>query len=279
MKDILRICFLVGLVIVVFIFRDNISTYVLDNIVYKKSNQVLTYNEYYLDYDYKFVQNIDKQNIENYQEMLNMFYTVLNSGDDSYSFYCEYNNCLDDLKKLIDEKNTIADINNFVHPFNSFNSVNIDYTNSGKITIKNKKVYTDEEVTFIKNLNNYDKIKSFHDHIVNITKYDNKFSKESYTAYDLLVSGESICGGYSDVMSIYLHILGIQNYKINSSNHVWNLVNLDGVWYHLDVTWDDPVYEDNNYLIHNFFLIPTDELYKLDSVEHNFDINVFQEAN
>ena len=80
-------------------------------------------------------------------------------------------------------------------------------------------------------------------------------------------------------MSIYLNTLGIQNYKITSENHIWNLVNLEGTWYHLDMTWDDPVASDGKqYLIHNFFLISTSELYNLDKVEHNFDYNIYIEA-
>ena len=291
MKDLLKIGFMIGLVIVVYIFKDNITTFISDNLIYGGGNKVLTYNEYYLDYDYKYVQNIDKPNIENYQEMLNIFYTFLNSGDNSYSFYCDYDNCIDDVKKLIDDKDAISNINNFVHPFNSFNSINIDISNSGKITIKTKKAYTDEEIIFVKayidtfiinnkidNMSNYDKIKSFHDHIVNITKYDSDHANESYTAYDLLTTGKSICGGYSDIMSIYLNRIGLQNYKINSENHIWNLVNLDGSWYHLDATWDDPVDENNQYLLHNFFLISTNELHKLDVIEHTFNSNVYIEA-
>jgi len=292
MKDLLKISFMICLVVVVYIFKDNIANFISYNIIYKGSNEVLTYNEYYLDYDYKYVQNIDTDSVKNYQEVLNMFYTILNSGDNSYSFYCDYNNCLEDLKKLIDEKDTISNINNFIHPFNSFNSINVDISNSGKITIKNKKAYTDEEIIYVKtyidtfiitnmidSMDNYNKIKAFHDHIVNITKYDSEHTEDKYTAYNLLISGKAICGGYSDIMAIYLNMIGLQNYKINSDNHIWNLVNLNGTWYHLDATWDDPVSDDNkDYLLHNFFLISTNELYKLDTIEHNFDSNVFAEA-
>ena len=292
MKDILKISFMICLVIVVVIFKDNISNFIMDNIIYKGSNKVLTYNEYYLDYNYKYVQNMDKANVEDYQEVLNMFYTILNSGDDSYSFYCNYEECLNDVKELISNENIVSTINNFVHPYNSFDSINIDITNSGKITVKNKKAYSDEEIEYIKtyidsfineniteNISNYDKIKLFHDHIVNNTKYDKDNVEDSYTAYNLLTTGIAICGGYSDIMSIYLNTIGIQNYKVTSENHIWNLVNLDGTWYHLDVTWDDPVASDGNqYLIHNFFLISTNELHNLDKVEHNFDINIYVEA-
>ncbi|MBE6139103.1 MAG: hypothetical protein E7174_01165 [Firmicutes bacterium] len=294
MKDLLKISFIICLVIVVYIFKDNISTFIMDNIIYRGSNKVLTYNEYYLNYDYNYVQNIDSRNVKNYQEVLNIFYTIINSGDDSYSFYCDYSNCLNDVKRLIADESKISNINNFVHPFNSFSTINIDISNDGKITVKNKKTYNDEEIIFIKtyidtfitenikdDTSTYDKIKLFHDHIINNTEYDVDKLENSYDAYayNLLINNKAICGGYSDIMSIYLNELGIQNYKITSENHIWNLVNVDGTWYHIDMTWDDPVASDGKqYLIHNFFLITTNELHKLDSVEHNFNTNIYIEA-
>ena len=292
MKDIFKIIFMFSLVIVVYIYKDNISNFITDNIIYKGSNKVLTYNEYYLDYDYNYVQTIDTSSVQNYQETLNMFYTIINSGDNSYSFYCDYDECLNDIQNLISENYAIPNINNFVHPFNSFDSINVDITNSGKITVKIKKTYDEKQIEFINSyiqnfissnindgMSNYDKIKLFHDYIINNTQYDVDNLKNSYTAYSLITTGQAICGGYSDIMSIYLNTLGIQNYKITSENHIWNLINLDGVWYHLDMTWDDPVASDGKqYLIHNFFLISTNQLYTLDTVEHNFDSNVYIEA-
>ena len=293
MKDILKILFMFCLVIVIYTFKDNISNFIMDDVIYGGSNKVLTYNEYYLDYDYKYVQNIDSKNVKNKQEILNMFYTVLNSGDDNFSFYCDYDNCLNDVKNLVNSGDDITNINNFVHPFNSFININVDMANSGKVTIKSKKTYSDYEIKYIEsyiqnfidnnitdNMNNREKIKIFHDHIINNTIYDKDSTQESYTAYNLIITRKSICGGYSDIMAIYLNMLGIQNYKITSENHVWNLVNLDGSWYHLDLTWDDPVASDGNqYLLHNFFLIKSDELLKLDTIEHNFNKDTYSEAD
>ena len=237
--------------------------------------------------------NTDIKRAKNRQDILNLIYSILNSGDDNFSFYCDYEGCVNDIKLLVDEQNDISNINNFVHPFNSFATINVDITNSGKITIKNKKVYNDQEIEFVKNyvqsfidsnindsMSNYDKIKLFHDHIINNTVYDKDRTKENYNAYNLITDGKSICGGYSDIMAVFLHMIGVQNYKIVSENHVWNLVNLDGTWYHLDLTWDDPVASDGNqYLLHNFFLINTNELLTLDTVEHTFDKNIYREAN
>ena len=292
MKDIFKISFLLILLIITYMYRDNIASFITDEIIYKGSNKVLTYNKYYIENDYLYVQNTDSNTATNYQEILNILYTIINSGDDCFSFYCDYDKCTDDIKNITNDKYIISNINNFVHPYNSFNTININMDANKKVTIKIKKVYDEEQIEFINDyintfinskinlsMNTYDKIKVFHDHIINNTKYDDNNTLDSYTAYNLITSGISICGGYSDIISIYLNALGVKNYKITSRNHIWNLVELDGTWYHLDATWDDPVASDGNqYLIHNFFMISTEELLKLDRLEHNFDKETYLEA-
>ena len=292
MRKILKAIFMIGTIIIVYIFRNNISTFIIDEVINSGSHKVLTYNEYYKNDDYLFVQNIDNRNATNYQELLNIIYTVINSGDNSFSFKCDYNNCISDIKNIIDNTNIIANINNFVHPYNSFSTVNIDVSTSSLITINSKKIYKDNEIEAV---NNYiddfinqnitdemdirTKIKLFHDHIINNTVYDEN-SDDSYTAYTLINTGKAICSGYSDILSIYLTKLGIKNYKITSENHVWNLVYLDGTWLHIDMTWDDPVASDGNqYLIDNFFLIDTNKLFELDTLEHNYNKEIYLEAN
>ena len=285
---------LFSLVFVTYRYKDVISNFIVENIIYFGSNKVLSYNMYYQDTDYKFVQNIDTNKVNNYQELLNMFYTIINSGDLEYSFICNYDSCIENVNKLSTDGNIISNINNFVHPFNSFEKINLNINNNGKITVKITPVYTEEEKIFVEtylkkyiqdNINNQmstrDKIKVFHDYIINNTIYDSeeKFDK-SYTAYGLLMNNIAICGGYSDITSVYLNLLGIQNIRIATDAHIWNLVNVDGTWLHLDLTWDDPVSNDGNqYLLNNYFLINTQQLKMLDSVDHNFYSNIYLEAN
>ena len=76
-----------------------------------------------------------------------------------------------------------------------------------------------------------------------------------------------------------IHRLDINNFRITGSNHIWNLVNIDG-WKHLDATWDDPVTNTGeDILIHDYFLITTKELKKADEVEHQFNKDIYIEAN
>ena len=42
---------------------------------------------------------------------------------------------------------------------------------------------------------------------------------------------------------------------ITLGNHTWNRIKLGGKWYHVDVTWDDPVPDQLGYAIHTYFLV------------------------
>ena len=129
-----------------------------------------------------------------------------------------------------------------------------------------------------------DKIKAIHDYIINTTKYDvsrnndGKSPYHSYTAYGPLLEGYATCNGYTDAMALFLIKMNIPNFKVVSENHIWNAVYLDNKWYHLDLTWDDPVLTDgSDTLEYTFFLITTPELEELETNQHGFDKKVFSE--
>ena len=86
-------------------------------------------------------------------------------------------------------------------------------------------------------------------------------------------------------MSIFLNRFNINNYKIASEEHIWNLVYLNNNWLHLDLTWDDPVSNDGkDYLFHTYFLKTTEEVKDADDgetviEEHNFNSLYYLEFN
>lgn len=94
----------------------------------------------------------------------------------------------------------------------------------------------------------YDKELFFHDYICRNAVYDKStFEKVGHTAYSLLLDGKGICEGYSRAMQMLLDRVGIKNYLVTGNGtsngetqpHMWNIVEIDGKNYHLDVTWDD----------------------------------------
>ena len=102
---------------------------------------------------------------------------------------------------------------------------------------------------------------------------------KSDIAYGPLFEGYAVCGGYTDLMELFLERLHIKSYKVSSNDHIWNVIQMGGSWYHLDLTWDDPVADDgNNYLEHSFFLIDTKKLLELEKTQHSFDQSVYLEV-
>ena len=68
--------------------------------------------------------------------------------------------------------------------------------------------------------------------------------KNVYNAYGALVNGRAVCNGYALAYSYLLGKMGINSYVLGSDvmNHAWNLLCIDGIWYHADLTSDDPVF-------------------------------------
>ena len=256
-------------------------------------------NDYTRNYDFNYVKRTDDFTPSNYQDLLNIYYTVLNSGEEEFSFYCtdEYSECINDIDSLANNQKVLSTINNFVHPFNSFRHLETSYDDYGKVTLKIEHIYSNNDIKLINakvkeiekeiwnsSMSNEDKIKEAHNYIINNSKYDkdrsdnNIVKYKSDTAYGSLLEGYSLCGGYTDAMELFLEDMGIRSYKISSENHVWNAVNLNNAWYHLDLTWDDPITTDGSDILeYNFFLITTSELSELEGEQHNYDKNVYSE--
>ena len=93
------------------------------------------------------------------------------------------------------------------------------------------------------NKTEYRKVKAIHDYIVENVTYD--LSTERNTAYTALIEQISACQGYATLMYKMLTEAGIKCRIIGGSTdgtpHAWNIVKVDGAWYNVDCTWDDPV--------------------------------------
>jgi len=100
------------------------------------------------------------------------------------------------------------------------------------------------------NTANYEKTKKIHDYIVENVEYDSNLKKDN--AYYALKEGSATCQGYSLLYYKMLteakvkcrYVTGIGTNESDSGPHAWNIVKLGKKWYNIDITWDDPVYVD-----------------------------------
>lgn len=107
----------------------------------------------------------------------------------------------------------------------------------------------------------YKDIKMVHDYLISTIEYDNSVShKNIYNIYGALVSKSCVCEGYSKAFKYLLDGLNINNTLVigiatnsnrQSENHAWNYVDVNGTWYAVDVTWDDPIIIGNGYVSEN----------------------------
>ena len=304
MKKVIAILLLTSIFTLCMIYHKDISDFFIENIVDKidveqRKSDKISNNEYALKSNYKYIQLTDNFKPKNKQDILNIYYTVMQSGMTQFTFYCsnEYENCIEDVDYISNNQKILSHINNFVPVYNTFKNIETNFTNHGKVTITIKHVYDDKKIEEINkkideiiktvitdDMNDETKIKVIHDYIINHTKYDkekadNNIDKyDSNTAYGALIQGYAICGGYSDSMKLFLDKLGIPNFKITSENHIWNVVYVNNGWYNLDLTWDDPVTSTGeDVLDYSYFLITTDELFDLEKEQHIFDDDIYLE--
>lgn len=103
-----------------------------------------------------------------------------------------------------------------------------------------------------------------HDYLVQNCEYDyERFTtgtvpEISHTAYGALVNRMAVCDGYAQAyVYIMNHKLGIPCTIVSSDpmNHAWNMIEIDGKWYHTDLTWDDPVWDCMGRVMHNNFML------------------------
>jgi len=282
-------------------YIDPITDMIANLLAGEKKVYIERENEYAKKDSFKYV-SLTKDFVPyNYQDLLNIYYTVLNNGTENFTFYCpdEYTSCMDDVTNISQDEVILTHITNFVHPYNNFSNVKVKRDSSGEITINVTHLYNEEEIekinqevdkimasTINTEMKTQEKIKVFHDYVINNTKYDSNYEKgggykESSKANGLLFNHYSVCGGYADVMAIFLSKLNVKNYKVASDTHVWNALYLsdENKWVHLDLTWDDPVTvnSDVDTLLHKFYLIDTKSLEEFKTDNHNFDKTIYQE--
>jgi hypothetical protein len=129
-------------------------------------------------------------------------------------------------------------------------------------------------------MSDYEKELALHDYLLENVEYDRRLydgdmPEESYTDYGVLVKGTGVCDGYAKAMYRLLNSAGIETLYVTGDAvdknttvpHAWNIVKIDGEYYNLDATWNDPIIygNDKGEVRHTYFNI-TDETLSKDHI-------------
>ncbi len=123
-------------------------------------------------------------------------------------------------------------------------------------------------------MNDLEKALAVHDYFVRNYHYDMRYYNGGSVNYDieeLFTDKYGVCQAYADGYTYIMNKkLGIPCYTLSSEeiNHAWNVILIDGEWYHVDATWDDPVEDYFGASRHNYFLLSSDTIR---DAEHRHD--------
>lgn len=289
------------LILYIFIIKFDVIALTIEDFIYNLGRDTVVVpesNEYKRDYTYEtFVMTSDYEP-DSINDIKEIFYTVLNNGWDSFTFYCpsKYENCSSDVRDVANDEKFITLLNNYVSPYNSFINFNTLITGNKTVYVTVDKLYNEVDIKnsedklneIFSTLNikkdNYkiSDIKRLHDYMLTHTVYNKNYIEGDYfspsnKATGVFIEGEAVCSGYADAFALMMDKIGISNFKVSSENHVWNVISVNNKWLHIDATWDDD--ENNIHNRDNFYMITTDKLYELDTVEHTFDKESYLELN
>lgn len=120
-------------------------------------------------------------------------------------------------------------------------------------------------------LSDYEKMLVFYDKIVDETDYAVNDHDQDMTS--VFLDKASVCAGYARAFQYLCKKAGIECAYIegtaygfqdaNEEAHAWNLVKLDDRYYWIDVTWGDPLSEDEKYdKTYSYFCADDEEFFK-----------------
>jgi len=122
-------------------------------------------------------------------------------------------------------------------------------------------------------MSDYEKELVVHDYIINNTIY--KDAENSHILIGALVDGKAVCQGYALAFQYVMRHAGVQCITVTgdfkNQSHMWNMIKLDGEFYHIDVTADDPIVNSGeNIEIFDYFNLTDKEIkvnHKLNTTE------------
>ncbi|MDM5188243.1 transglutaminase domain-containing protein [Bacillus sp. DX4.1] len=219
-----------------------------------------------------------KKHIDNREEKITITYKT------------KHNNIKEVMDTLVKEYNKTVDSDEYVKynvastkysirgiPGNYAFTLNIAYRES-----KEQTQYVKTQAKSIVNsilkpgMDEHERVKAVHDYVVKHVSYDTSY--KAYTAYEALANRSAVCQGYTLLTYQLLKEAGIQSHIVtgtgNGQAHAWNLVKIEGKWYHLDTTFDDPVPDKQGRVTYSYFNMSDEQLSK----DHQWDRSKYQAA-
>ena len=199
--------------------------------------------------------------------------------------YIDDNTTMQDVKVVI--QNILLDHPEIFYVKNDYTVSTIELINSKRIEVELGYTATNKSelesqiskinevinpiVTTASTMDNFNAELYVHDKICELATYYkytdiNEVPEECHSIYGCLVSKSAVCDGLSKTLQIMLDKVGIESIlvtgNLQNQAHAWNLVKLDDDWYHVDITSNKSIKNENNKeeIIHSYFNITSEQI-------------------
>ena len=141
-----------------------------------------------------------------------------------------------------------------------------------------------KKLEITKGMSDYDKVRAVHNWMIKNISYDyknymkNTLPSSVYTIEGALLKRRCVCEGYAKAFKKLMDSYGIEckvvTGKTRNGGHAWNMVKLGNNWYHIDVTWDDPIVNGNsaNTTVYYTYFLKSTKYIKRD---HEFTVSAY----
>lgn len=227
---------------------------IYDKLLENKNN--LKYGNYKIDFKNAFSDTVSTD--EGKEQLGADYQTAIEAfmHDNPELFYVDVNKMLLNIETTTKLLRTTYNV--YISPAADNTYLSNEFSNTDEINIainQIEKVKND----IINSLtgSDYEKIMKIHDYLVDNAEYDSTYNAiGNYSVYGALIGKKCVCEGYAKALKYLSNAAGIkceimQGTATNSSgqteSHAWNCVKIDGIWYEIDATWDDPIIVGNGY--------------------------------
>lgn len=129
-------------------------------------------------------------------------------------------------------------------------------------------------------MSDYEKSKYVYEVLINNIDYDIT-AENNQSIVSAFLNGRTVCKGYASAAQYLFKRLGIESVVVNgyanNESHAWNIIKLDGSWYHFDATWGNSKYKSSDdtvekFVDYGYLNVTENEIRKTHAIQTSFPI-------
>ncbi|MGN1480309.1 leucine-rich repeat protein [Porcipelethomonas sp.] len=124
--------------------------------------------------------------------------------------------------------------------------------------------------TVTSSMSDLEKAKALHDWVLNKVDYDydNTIATKNHVDSSIFLNDTTVCEGFARGYVLLMNAAGIETKKVGNTDHVWNIVNIGNLYFHIDCCWDEG--NENTSNKYKYFMKSDAEIKEIGGTSHSY---------